>query len=83
MSAIEEIDMDYFITLIQEREIIWDKSHVDFKNKNLKTKAWEKISKVLFPDYENFTPERKNKVGNDLVKKWKSISSSKIIFSDT
>lgn len=67
MNTIEELDIDYFITLIQEREIIWDKSNVDFKNKNLKTKAWEDISKVLFPDYENFTAERKNKVGEFTV----------------
>lgn len=67
MNTIEELDIDYLITLIQEREIIWDKSNVDFKNKNLKTKAWEDISKVLFPDYENFTAERKNKVGEFTV----------------
>lgn len=67
MSTTEEIDLDYFITLIQEREIIWDKSHVDFKNKNLKIKAWEEISKCLFPDYDNFTTERKNKVGKFAV----------------
>lgn len=47
MNTIEELDIDYLITLIQEREIIWDQSNVDFKNKNLKTKAWEDISKVL------------------------------------
>ncbi|XP_072933750.1 uncharacterized protein [Epargyreus clarus] len=76
MSTTEEVDIDFFITLVQEREIIWDKSHIDFKNKNLKTKAWEQISKDLFPDYDNFTHERKNKVGNDLVKKWRSIKDN-------
>ncbi|XP_045781811.1 uncharacterized protein LOC123878583 [Maniola jurtina] len=81
MNTIEEIDIDYLITLIQEREIIWDKSNVDFKNKNLKTKAWEDISKVLFPDYENFTAERKNKVGNDLIKKWRSVKDNYFRYS--
>lgn len=67
MSTYEEtIEMDYLISLVQEREILWDKSHMDFKNNNLKAKAWEAVIKHLFPDYDNYTPDEKNKIGESV-----------------
>lgn len=64
---IDVIDMDYLITLVQERQILWDKSNVDFKNKNMKIKAWEQIAKILFPDYDNLAPDIKNQIGEQYL----------------
>lgn len=62
----ENIDMDYLISLVQEREVLWDKFHVDFKNNNLKAKAWADVTKKLFPEFDSYAPDRKNKIGESL-----------------
>lgn len=59
----DNIDIDFLISLVQEREILWDKSNEGFKNNNLKAKAWEQIAKTLFTDYDTFDNDKKNKLG--------------------
>lgn len=41
------IDLDKFSKLIKKCPIIWDSSHKDSKNKQLKAAAWHEISKEM------------------------------------
>lgn len=61
-TGVESIDVDYLISLIQEREILWDKSHDNFKNKNLKAKAWEDVTKNLFTEYDRYVLTKRTKL---------------------
>lgn len=59
----QEIDIDFLISLVQERPIIWDKSHEHYSDKFRKANEWAAVCKIIFQDYEEFEDKKKNKIG--------------------
>ncbi|KAF9406807.1 hypothetical protein HW555_012946 [Spodoptera exigua] len=47
-----EYDVDFLISLIEERPVLWDTSNEDYKNKFIKQDAWKDVCKSLFPNFE-------------------------------
>ncbi|CAH1969929.1 unnamed protein product [Acanthoscelides obtectus] len=61
--SVEEIDIDFLISLVQERPIIWDKGHEHYNDKFRKANEWVSVCKHLYADYEEFDDTKKNKIG--------------------
>lgn len=59
----QEIDIDFLISLVQERPILWDKSHEHYSDKFRKANEWAAVCKIIFQDYEEFEDQKKNKIG--------------------
>ncbi|XP_052741558.1 uncharacterized protein LOC128198759 [Bicyclus anynana] len=72
----QDIDIDFLISLVQERPIIWDKSHEHYSDKFRKANEWVAVCKKIFQDYEEFEDQKKNKIGNEVVKKWRSVKDN-------
>ncbi|KAM3966673.1 uncharacterized protein ACR2FA_012211 [Aphomia sociella] len=75
MSA-EDVDIDYLISLVQNRPSLWDKSNEDFSNKFRRANEWVAVCKILFPEYDDFDEAKKHEIGNDVVKKWRSVKDN-------
>lgn len=43
----EKVDDNYLIQLYRERRFLYDKSHRDFKDNELKNNAWKEISSIM------------------------------------
>ncbi|CAG5004989.1 unnamed protein product [Parnassius apollo] len=63
----QDIDIDFLVSLVQERPIIWDKSHEHYSDKFRKANEWVAVCKKIFQDYEEFEDQKKNKIGNELL----------------
>ncbi|CAH0731058.1 unnamed protein product, partial [Brenthis ino] len=61
-----EYDVDFFISLIEERPVVWDTSNEDNKNKFIKQEAWKNVCKSLFPNFEEKENNEKTKLGRSL-----------------
>lgn len=59
----QDIDLDFLISLVQERPIIWDKSHEHYSDKFRKANEWAAVCRKIFQDYEEFEDQKKNKIG--------------------
>lgn len=59
----QEIDIEFLISLVQERPIIWDKSHEHYSDRFRKVNEWAAVCKIIFQDYEEFEDQKKNKIG--------------------
>lgn len=61
--SVDDIDIDFLISLVQERPIIWDKRHEHYSDKFRKRNEWAAVCKNLFQDYDEFEDTKKNKIG--------------------
>ncbi|CAF4881428.1 unnamed protein product [Pieris macdunnoughi] len=71
-----EYDVDFLISLIEERPILWDTSNEDYKNKFIKHDAWKDVCKSLFPNFEEKENNEKTKLGNSVIQKWRGIKDT-------
>lgn len=58
-----EVDMDNLISLVQARPVIWDKTSVIYKDRNLTKTAWKEIFVELKSDFEELEGGEKNNFG--------------------
>ena len=57
-----EISTEVLISLIQEKECLWDVSSNTYKNKNLKMEAWKYICEQIFDEaFEDLSDDEKKK----------------------
>ncbi|XP_071567132.1 uncharacterized protein [Temnothorax nylanderi] len=47
VNVLEKVDDNYLVELYRERRFLYDKSHPDFKDNELKSNAWEEISSIM------------------------------------
>lgn len=59
----QDIDIDFLISLVQERPIIWDKSHDHYRDKFRTANECAAVCKKIFQDYEELEDQKKNKIG--------------------
>ncbi|XP_049871226.1 uncharacterized protein LOC126370433 [Pectinophora gossypiella] len=55
----EEFDYDLLINLVQEREVLWDKTSESYKDKRKNIKAWQEIC-VILNEKETLSDKEKN-----------------------
>ncbi|XP_047519893.1 uncharacterized protein LOC125059501 [Pieris napi] len=71
-----DVDVDLFISSVQEHRCLWDTSDETYKDKFIKQEAWKSICEIVYVDYKEKNSTEKSKLGNDLVKKWKAIKDN-------
>ncbi|XP_071641675.1 uncharacterized protein [Temnothorax longispinosus] len=47
VDVLEKVDDTYLVELYRERRFLYDKSHPDFKDNELKSNAWKEISSIM------------------------------------
>ena len=50
-----EIDVDVLITLVQEKQHLWDQSRKDYKDRNRQNEGWREILQILHPAYNEMS----------------------------
>ena len=55
------IDTEVLITVVQSRSVLWDPENEDYKNRDLRNKAWEEMCKNIIPKFEDSDNNLKNK----------------------
>lgn len=58
-----EYDIDFLISLIEERPVLWDTSDEHYKNKFIKQDAWKSVCESLFPNFQDKENNEKTKLG--------------------
>ncbi|XP_060806167.1 uncharacterized protein LOC132903035 [Amyelois transitella] len=71
-----EYDVDFLISLIEERPVLWDTSNEDYKNKFIKQDAWKDVCKSLYPNFEEKENNEKTKLGNSVIQRWRGIKDT-------
>lgn len=59
----EVTDSDLLIALIEDQPVLWDKTTEEYKNKHLKTAAWQETYKLLFPGFEEMSLTERTRLG--------------------
>lgn len=59
----DDLDLDFLISLVEARPVLWDKSKEDYKNKNLKTEGWKDVCLNIFPSFDSMDNKEKTKLG--------------------
>lgn len=49
----DNLDVDYLISLVEARPVLWDKSKDDYKEKTLKTEAWKEVCLSIIPSFDD------------------------------
>ncbi|RVE41566.1 hypothetical protein evm_013783 [Chilo suppressalis] len=71
MSDETAIDIEMFVTLVEERPMLWDKNSELYKNRYAAQKAWSEITLALNPSLENESNAEKQAFEMLLRKKWR------------
>lgn len=59
----EEFDYELLVNLVQEREVLWDKTSESYKDKRKNIKAWQEICVILNEKFETLSDKEKNEYG--------------------
>jgi hypothetical protein len=58
-----DVDVDLFISLVQERPCLWDSSDDSYKDKFIKQEAWKSICEIIYENYNEKDATEKSKLG--------------------
>ncbi|CAH1969848.1 unnamed protein product [Acanthoscelides obtectus] len=70
----EDLDIEAFISMVEERPVIWDKTREDFKDRNKTKAAWQEIIDTFI--YENLNEAEKAEIAKTLLQKWNNFFDS-------
>lgn len=59
----DQIDIEFLITLVEARPVLWDKTLEEYKDKVLTKNAWAEICKELHTGFEEMSDKEKNEFG--------------------
>lgn len=59
----EDYDVDFIISLVEARPVLWDKTKEEYKNKILKTEAWKDVCQNIVPSFNEKDKKEKTKIG--------------------
>ncbi|KAJ8929270.1 hypothetical protein NQ314_018063 [Rhamnusium bicolor] len=82
MSA-NDIDVDVFISEIENRPALWDMRCDLYSDRSAKTKAWEEVCLMFVPYFEKMTIKEKNTAEKHQERVWSIISERIHILSTT
>lgn len=66
----ESFDFETFISLVEDREVLWDKTLDIYKDKRKSLKAWFEICHIMNKDFAELPDTEKNKYGKYLFTKF-------------
>jgi len=58
-----EFDVEFLITLVQERPVLWDKGLELYKDRNATKNAWREVLIELNPEFDALDDKEKNLFG--------------------
>lgn len=58
-----DIDTDVLISEVERRPHIWDPSHGDYKNREIRLKAWHEVSANIILGFEGLNDADQKKCG--------------------
>lgn len=58
-----DIDTEVLISEVQARPVLWNPENEDYKNRDIRNKAWEDICKTIIPRFEENNDKIKKKLG--------------------
>jgi hypothetical protein len=58
-----EVDVEFLISLVEERPVLWDKTSEEYKDKNLTLAAWTEICAKLKEGFESLDEKGRNEIG--------------------
>ncbi|XP_046403927.1 uncharacterized protein LOC124169381 [Ischnura elegans] len=67
-----DFDTEVLICEVQASRHLWDPSIEEYKNRELRMKTWQKISRKIVPDFESLNEADKTKCVNKVQKRWKT-----------
>lgn len=59
----KNIDVEFLISLVESRPVLWDKSLEIYKDRNATKNAWHEILLVVKPDFEDLEEKEKKTFG--------------------
>lgn len=62
----ENVDVDFLISLVEARLVLWDETKEGFREKHLKTDAWKEVCRIIFPLFDEKDHKEKTKLGKDI-----------------
>ncbi|KAH8351054.1 hypothetical protein KR084_001657 [Drosophila pseudotakahashii] len=65
-----------FIDAVHKQTIIWERSHPNFHNRELRDQAWQQIGKELCSNFEASSEPEKQEIVKTLLKRWKNTRDS-------
>ncbi|XP_047518995.1 uncharacterized protein LOC125058900 [Pieris napi] len=70
----EDIDNDLLIEEVEKRALIYDKKLKEYSDSNLKIKAWDEISRIIFSTvWGTLSSQEKTEAGKLVQKRWKNL----------
>ena len=61
------ISIEIFISLIEERPNLWDKSLDMYKNKVATQNSWRDIFIIIYPDFETWEGKKRQEYGENYI----------------
>jgi hypothetical protein len=68
-SRSECIDTELFISVIENKNVIWNTQTAEYIVRNAKSKAWKNISKIFYEHFDDKPTAEKNNIGKYTVHK--------------
>ncbi|XP_052847717.1 uncharacterized protein LOC128259402 [Drosophila gunungcola] len=65
-----------FIEAVHKRSIIWERSHPNFHNRELRDQAWQQIGQELCANFQSSSDPEKQEIVKTLLKRWKNTRDS-------
>eukprot|EP00099_Drosophila_melanogaster_P022375 NP_649837.1 hinge2 [Drosophila melanogaster] len=65
-----------FIDAVHKRSIIWERSHPNFHNRELRDEAWQQIGHELCSNFDDSSEPEKQEIVKTLLKRWKNTRDS-------
>ncbi|KAH8307544.1 hypothetical protein KR044_000769 [Drosophila immigrans] len=65
-----------FIEAVKKQNIIWDREHENFHNRELRDQAWQQIGLQLCKNFEDANNGEKQEIAKTLLKRWKNTRDS-------
>ncbi|XP_050304654.1 uncharacterized protein LOC126742131 [Anthonomus grandis grandis] len=67
------IDVELFITEVEERPALYNTKQKEYSDKNLKKKLWTELCEKFIENWNELGDKEKNEKGNELQKRWKNL----------
>ncbi|PNF13628.1 hypothetical protein B7P43_G17392 [Cryptotermes secundus] len=72
----DAIDTEVLISEVQSRPMLWNPGKEDYKNRDLRNKAWEEICSNIIPTFDEADDNLKKKLVEKVRSRWKSSRDS-------
>ncbi|KAF5305726.1 hypothetical protein FQR65_LT07622 [Abscondita terminalis] len=73
MTGVNHFDIEFLISLVETKPVLWDKTIIEYKDKTLTKNAWTEIYEELNSGYGELSDSQKSEFGRNVTKKWWNI----------